>query len=246
MLPAIQQCLDVPLELRTRALSLIASLHRAKKEYSTADSLYFEIAKSVLSYIQRELYLVPAAHREKFLSYVAYEFVNELEEYVAERAADSPLMMELGYRMGRSFKGLLLGSVEGMKYLIEERYAQDTLLQSLYREWKQLIELQVFYALQERQQEADSVLKLAIQVEEALIERLPELKRYFPDLYGEPLAPPLRPTEALIEVIRTPLEGASVLYLFYLIVPDRKGHTLRLHIHRTSSEWESGCFGRMR
>lgn len=235
----IQSCPEVPLHTRVPLLSLLAELYRERKAYPNADSLYFEIARAVLSYIQRELYAVPASRREKFLEQVPYAFLNELQQYVAERAADSPAITELGYRVGRSFKGLLLGSVEGMKYLIEERYGGDTLLQSLYREWKQLVELQVFYTLHEQQGAADSALRLAVQVEEALLERLPELKRYFPDLYGEPLIPPLRPKEALIEVIRTPLEGDSVLYLFYLLTPARKGHQLRLYTHRTTSAWES-------
>lgn len=193
----------------------------------------------LLGFAQRELPTLPTPYREKLVEEVILFTSLRLQRYVAERGNSSPSVVELGYRVARSTKGLVLTSVEGMKYLIESRRQSDTLLQNLYQQWKELLDLWVFYAMQEDLQAADSTLQLVRQAERALLERLPELRQYFPDFAREPLFPPLRKGEALIEVVRVPHDEAdSVLYLFYILTSERGRPTLRLQVYRTPLPWE--------
>ncbi|MCX7764238.1 MAG: CHAT domain-containing protein [Bacteroidia bacterium] len=153
---------------------------------------------------------------------------------MAERRERAELV-ELGYRAARSFKGLLLSSTEAMKHLVET--SRDTILQLRYRQWKRLADQYAFFTLQEDYRAADSVWKLLQEAERSIIERLPALKDFLPDPAGEPLIPPLRLKEALIEVVRVPGEKKdSVLYLFYL--PEGKKHRLRLHVLYGDTLWE--------
>ncbi len=239
-LQIIRDCPGTSPQLHILALEVSASLYEEQKRYDLADSVYAEMMDKLLGLAQQELPNLPTTYRERLVEEVILSTSLKFERYVAERGNSSPSMVELGYRVARSIKGLVLTSVEGMRYLIESRQQSDTVLQNLYQRWKELLDLWVFYTTREEVRAADSTLQLVRRAERALLERLPELRRYFPDFAREPLFPPLRKGEALIEVVRVPHNKAdSVLYLFYILTSERGRPTLRLHVHRTTPTRES-------
>ncbi len=221
------------------SLVTLARLYGSLGQYPLADTLWRESIYRIFYRMRKELPGMASDHRRIFLENILSENFNTFQEYVGARAEFSPIILQLGYRAARSFKGLVLSSVEGMRYLVEQRVERDTVLGRLYREWVRLREQYAFYALQERQREADSVLGLATERERAMVARLPELERYFPDLEREPLYPPLKRSEAVIEVVRVPYEkGDSVLYLYYVLVPEGRRHRLSLYVRRVDAAWE--------
>ncbi|MCX8113359.1 MAG: CHAT domain-containing protein, partial [Bacteroidia bacterium] len=160
----------------------------------------------------------------------------DFQRYVAERR-EHPEITELGYRAARSFKGILLSSTEAMKHLVET--SRDTVLRARYRQWKHLADQYAFFTLQEDYAAADSLWKRLQEAEREIVLRLPALRDFLPDPAAEPLMPPFRPEEALIEVVRAPAEKEdSVLYLFYLLLPEGRKHRLYLHVRYVDTLWE--------
>ncbi|MDW8135124.1 MAG: hypothetical protein RMJ66_08690, partial [Bacteroidia bacterium] len=85
----------------------------------------------------------------------------------------------------------------------------------------------------------DSVWKLLQEAGREIVLWLPVLRDFLPDPAGEPLMPPLRSEEALMEVMRVPAEKEdSVLYLFYLLLPEGRKHRLHLHVLCADTLWE--------
>ena len=220
-------------------LRRLSEVYVAQERYDLADPLWSESVRNLTDRIRRELPALPAAHKQKLLENVLSENFLAFQRYLTHRGQAYPELTALGYRTARNLKGLVLASVEGMRYLVERRAGQDSALARLHADWLRLREKYAFYALQERQSEADSILALVSEKERAILERLPELERYFPDLEREPLYPPLKRSEAVIEVVRVPYEkGDSVLYLYYVIVPEGRRHRLSLHVRRVDGAWE--------
>lgn len=112
---------------------------------------------------------------------------ESFQSYVAEREASA--LTELGYRVARSVKGILLTSTEATKWLVESR-KNDTTLQRLYADWLRLSEQYAAFVLRDDYRTADSLWQKAAQVEKNIIRRLPDLEAFFPDLEKEPLLPP--------------------------------------------------------
>ncbi|MCS6790226.1 MAG: CHAT domain-containing protein [Bacteroidia bacterium] len=124
-----------------------------------------------------------------------------------------------------------------MKHLVET--SRDTVLRARYRQWKHLADQYAFFTLQENYAAADSLWKRLQETEREIVLRLPALRDFLPDPAAEPLILPLRSEEALIEVVRVPAEKRdSVLYLFYLLLPEGRKHRLYLHVLYVDTLWE--------
>lgn len=217
------------------ALYNLARLYQYQRRYREADSLWRAFILRSFAHIRRELPTLPTAARQKLLeNRLQSQFVT-FQGYVAERRESSELV-ELGYRAARSFKGILLTSTEAMKYLVEA--SQDSALRARYYQWKRLANLYAFFTLQENYRSADSLWEHLQEVERAIVQRIPMLKDFLPNPTEEPLLPPLRSDEALVEVIRVASKKDSLLYLFYLLLPSRRRHHLRLYVHAVDASWE--------
>lgn len=214
----------------------LATLYHRQRRYIEADPLWEELIRHIFQRIQRDFLAMATAHRQDLMENILYSRLMAFQSYVAERA--TPHLIELGYRVARSTKGILLTSTSGMRQLIESR-TRDTLLQSLYQQWNRFRELYAFYTLRGDHQIADSIWRIATGMEKRIVERLPELQAFLPDLEKEPLYLPLRKGEAAVEVLRVPAERSdSVFYLFYLLIQGPRKRELKLHILRTDTAWE--------
>ncbi|MCX7652385.1 MAG: tetratricopeptide repeat protein [Bacteroidia bacterium] len=215
----------------------IARLYWRQGRYAEADTVWQHIVQGIFLQIRRAFPTLPLSARRDFLENRVKGPLLEFQQYVAERSITNPAIIELGYRAARSFKGLLLSSTEAMKQLIEA--SNDSSLQALYRQWKALADQYAFFSFQETYTATDSIWKELQAIERQIVLRLPTLKNYLPDPAQEPLFPPLKAQEALVEVIRVPVgKSDSVLYLFYLIVQKGWRPTLRLYTYRVDGAWE--------
>ncbi|MDW8235407.1 MAG: tetratricopeptide repeat protein, partial [Bacteroidia bacterium] len=220
------------------ALYNLARFYQLRKAYSEADTLWHTIVMKIFSRIQREFPALPTTHRQNLLENVLQPILTAFQRYVALRGPTNPRMIALGYRAARSFKGVLLGSVEGMKHLVEN--SKDSLVLSLYEEWRKLADYYALLVVREDVRAADSVWREGQRMEKELVLRLPALKEYLPNLEEEPTFPSLQSNEAVVEVVRVPEEKkASVIYLFYLVLPGAKGHRLELFVSKVDSNWEN-------
>ncbi|MCS6894787.1 MAG: CHAT domain-containing protein, partial [Bacteroidia bacterium] len=186
--------------------------------------------------IRQEFPVLSTAARQNLLENLLMSRLSSFQCYVAERRERADLV-ELGYRAARSFKGILLSSTEAMKHLVET--SRDTVLRARYRQWKHLADQYAFFTLQEDYAAADSLWKRLQETEREIVLRLPALRDFLPDPAAEPLIPPLRSEEALIEVVRVPAgKKDSVLYVFYLLLPEGRKHRLYLHVLYADTLWE--------
>ncbi|MDW8417573.1 MAG: tetratricopeptide repeat protein [Bacteroidia bacterium] len=223
-------------DLYLYSLYNLALLYQQQQRYTEADKLWTVVALQTFSRIRREFPTLPTAARKDLLENRLQNQLSDFQSYVAEHS-DNPAIVELGYRSARSFKGVLLSSTEGMKRLVET--SRDSALHTLYQRWKSLADRYAILTLQEDYEVADSLWREIQEVERAIVLKLPALKAFLPDPAGEPLLPPLRSNEALIEVVRAPASTEdSILYLFYLLLPRGKKHALHLYIHRVDTLWE--------
>ncbi len=218
----------------SRTLYNIANLYTQQGFYGKADTFWRETIQKAFALITKDFLYLPTAHRQQLLENLLLSRIWGFQRYVAQRQTTA--FIEQGYRVARSIKGLLLSSTEAMKWLVEGRKS-DTTLQRLYGDWRRLSEQYAAFAMRDDYKTADSLFAQASAVERDIIQRLPELKAFFPDLVREPLYPPLGKGEIAIEVVRVPFEKSdSVLYLFYLV--EGKGRPIRLYVHRVDSAWE--------
>ncbi|MCS6789669.1 MAG: CHAT domain-containing protein [Bacteroidia bacterium] len=218
------------------ALPNLARLYQLQQRYREADTLWQTIVQKSFDRIRREFPTLPTAARQNLLENLLESRLSDFQRYVAERR-DRLEIIQLGYRAARSFKGLLLSSTEAMKHLIET--SRDTLLHARYRQWRHIANLYALLTLQENYPVADSLWGVLQKIEREIVLRLPALRDFLPDPAGEPLLPSLRPDEALIEVVRVPSgKKDSLLYLFYLLLPTGRKHTLYLHVHQVDTLWE--------
>ncbi|MDW8417266.1 MAG: CHAT domain-containing tetratricopeptide repeat protein [Bacteroidia bacterium] len=214
----------------------LARLYQLQRRYGETDTLWNVIILKTFSRIRREFPTLSTAARQNLLENLLMSRLSDFQRYVAERQ-DCSEITELGYRAARSFKGILLSSTEAMKRLIET--SRDSTLHAHYRQWKHLADQYAFFTLQENYRAADSLWKTLQEVERKIVLRLPAMKDFLPDLSSEPLFPSLRSEEALVEVVRVPLEKKdSLLYLFYLLLPSGRKHRLHLYVHRVDTLWE--------
>ena len=239
ILPAQQRALGPLHPHYLGTLRDFAGLYASQARYEKSDSLWQELVRGIFERLRQELPALPAAHRQKLLENIVEEGLQDFQRYVALRNEANPALLELGYRAARNLKGLILSSVEGMRYLVERQSRQDTTLPLLYARWQEVLEQYAFFTFQGLQREADSLREEASNLERQLIVRLPEIARYFPDLEREALFPPLQRHEALIEVVRLPSTSTdSILYLYYCLLPQKKGHRLHLQVYATHPSWE--------
>lgn len=215
----------------------LAHIWASTGQYKQADSLWQIVILRLYDRIRIEFPVMPTHERQQMLENIMQVYLQGLQAYATLQT--DPKIIQLAYRSARSLKGMLLSSTEGMRYLLESRRQSDTLLYGWYQQWKGLVELYVFHSLREETAAADSVRQIALSLERQMMERLPELTRYFPDLQNEPLYPPLQKGEVAIEVVRLPHEkNDSVSYLYYIITQERKSPTLRLFVRTVSKAWE--------
>ncbi|MCX7605792.1 MAG: CHAT domain-containing protein [Bacteroidia bacterium] len=225
-------------ERHTQSLSSMyrLALIRAKRQmYSQADSLWQKAVAIQFAYLRQEAWGLPESHKLRFLEKTLLPGMNEFQKYVGLRGRDNPALLRLGYRAGRSIKGLILVSSEGLRFLAEAN--PDSTVRQLYRIWSGLSTQYAMLNLQNRQREADSVEQVLVSTERALLQKLPEVGSFLPDPLHEP-DPPLRKGEAVVEILRVPTQGDSVLYLFYLLFPAKQGVALSLYVHRVDERWE--------
>ncbi|MCS6894611.1 MAG: tetratricopeptide repeat protein, partial [Bacteroidia bacterium] len=214
----------------------LARLYQKQRRYGEADTLWRAVVLKTFTRIRREFPMLSTAARQNLLENLLMSRLSGFQRYVVERRERADLV-ELGYRAARSLKGILLSSTEAMKHLVET--SRDTVLRARYHQWKRLADQYAFFALQENYAAADSLWKRLQEAEREIVLRLPELRDFLPDPAGEPLTPPLRSEEALIEVMRAPAEkGDSMLYLFYLLLPEGRKHRLYLHVLYADTLWE--------
>ncbi|MCS6895777.1 MAG: CHAT domain-containing protein [Bacteroidia bacterium] len=215
-------------------LHRLASVWGKMKKYEQADSLWKAALRIFFQYLRQELSTLPAAYQERFLETNLTGRFRDFQQYVALRSKPPSSLILLGYRVGRSTKGLILTASEGLRHLAES--SPDSSIRRLFLRWRELMAQYAALAMQERHSEADSIQRLTTEVEQSLLYRLPEIKAYFPDPFSEP-EPELRKDEALIEVIQTKGQN-SVLYNFYLFLPEKRRHRLHLYVLRVDSAWE--------
>lgn len=212
----------------------LALLYMKQGRYAEADPLWDDIVRKIFSRMSRDFLTMPTVHRQQLLQNLLWSRLMDYQRYVAVRGKQK--LVEQGYRLARSVKGILLSSTEAMKWLIETKRS-DTTLQRLYESWCQLSEQYAAFALREDYTTADSLWEQAALVEKTLIQRLPELKAFFPDPEREPLLPPLRRGEVAIEVVRVfGGKGDSLMYLFYIVEGGKKA--VRLYVHQVDTLWE--------
>ncbi|MCX7606436.1 MAG: CHAT domain-containing protein [Bacteroidia bacterium] len=218
------------------SLEGLASSYAESGRYQEADSLWPVIIQRAFYRIRRDFAALPTVHREKLIETILQSYFSGFQRYVVERGRENPVLLSLGYRTARSTKGLILTSIEAMRHLVEA--SSDTALRTLYAQWRDLMDQYAFWAAQGRYTKADSVWELAVHIEQRLGERLPSLGEFLPDPFQENIYPPLRKGEALVEVIRLRDKKDSILYLYYVLIPHRKGIRLQLQIHHVDSLWE--------
>lgn len=212
----------------------LALLYAKQGRFTEADTLWEDIIRKTFARMSRDFLAMPTAHRQQLLQNLLWSRLLGYQLYVAIRQRQE--FIARGYRLARSVKGILLISTEAMKWLVETKKS-DTTLQRLYADWRRLSEQYAAFALAEDYKTADSLWEQATLVEKNLIQRLPELAVFFPDLEKEPLLPPLKKGEVALEVVRVRAEKSdSILYLFYLIEAGKK--SVRLHVHRVDTLWE--------
>lgn len=212
----------------------LALLYMKQGRYSEADPLWEDIVRKIFSRMSRDFLTMPTVHRQQLLQNLLWSRLMDYQRYVAVRGKQK--LVERGYRLARSVKGILLSSTEAMKWLIETKRS-DTTLQRLYESWRQLSEQYAAFALREDYATADSLWEQATLMEKTLIQRLPELKAFFPNPDREPLLPALRRGEVAIEVVRVfGGKGDSLMYIFYIVEGGKK--TVRLYAHQVDTLWE--------
>lgn len=208
----------------------IAILLEKVGKYRECDSLWAEIFDRMFRYIRQEFISLPFSVQQNFLEKKILPRYAAFQAYVAKRRTSSPSLVQLGYRIARSVKGLILISSEGLRYLAEA--SPDTLVRKLLREWQALMARHAVAAMEERRQDTDSLWNLITSTERDLMQLLPEIRTLLPDPFSEPI-PPLRENEAIIEVVRA-AEGDTIRYNFYIVSSD----SIRLHTRIFSPEQE--------
>ncbi|MDW8417286.1 MAG: CHAT domain-containing tetratricopeptide repeat protein [Bacteroidia bacterium] len=212
----------------------VADLWGRIGRYALADSLWQVVVEKTFQYLQREMGGLPTVHQERFLEANVMGRVRAFHRYVAQRGASNPDLLRLGYRVARSTKGLILTTSEGLRYLAEA--SSDSTTRQLFIQWRTLITQSAMFAMQDKRAEADSIWEVAVEIEQKLIRLLPEIRTFLPNPFTEP-DPKLGRDEALVEVVRVKHRD-SLLYLFYLLLPNRRQSQLLLHVHRVDSVWE--------
>lgn len=228
---------EYAVEYFAHALYDIIKLYTETKRYREADSLWQRYFQLAFYRLRRDFAALPAAYRQTLLSKQLQSAFKDFQAYVAQHPAPPEALILLGYRVARTFKGLLLSSSEGARYLIER--SKDSTVQTLYKEWNALLDIYGALYHQEQYQAADSVWKLAAETERQIQQRLPDLLNFIPDFETEVELPRLARRQVAIELVRVPItEIDSIAYLFYLLSPSSQGTRLTLHIRMVSSAWE--------
>ncbi|MEN2992264.1 MAG: CHAT domain-containing tetratricopeptide repeat protein [Bacteroidia bacterium] len=210
--------------LLDKAYFNLAVLYNKQGAHARADSLWPLVLARAFERLRKEFLPLPLYARQQFLENVLEEIFFHFQARLSRRETLPPAILELGYRAARSFKGILLTSTEGMRYLLEA--SRDSALLKDYHTWKQLHESLFFLLTQGRYEEADSVREGLERLESTLLRRLPDLASFLPDMAKEPLFPPLRSGEAAIEVVRIPFDTA-VAYVHYLLVREGRRKALK-------------------
>ncbi|MCX7980674.1 MAG: CHAT domain-containing protein [Bacteroidia bacterium] len=197
-------------------------------KYGVADSLWGEVIRGTFGLIRREFVGLAGAHQLAFLENNLMRRFAAFQRYVGDRGAASPGLLQLGYRAARSVKGLVLSSVEGLRYLAEQ--SRDSVTQALYRQWLRLTQQYAALMLREDYEQAGQVQKEAEAVEAELAQRLPEVRSFLPDIEREG-DPALRRGEAVVEIVRI-ADKDTVWYLYYILTSGRCGVDIRLLVRR--------------
>ncbi|MCX7651429.1 MAG: CHAT domain-containing protein [Bacteroidia bacterium] len=221
--------------LYTSTLHGIINLYEKTGNYTQSDSLWRVVFDRTFRYIRQEFISLPSYIQERFLVTKLSARYSDLQKYVAKRGAQSPSLIQLGYRVARSMKGLILTSSEGLKHLAEA--SADTSVRMLVKDWRRWMSMHAVAAMEGRQKEADSLWRLILAAEQDLMKLLPEVRSFLPDPFSEP-DPPLKEDEAIIEVVRVQ-EEETVRYNFYLLTRHKKKHALQLYTHTVSPAWEA-------
>jgi CHAT domain-containing protein len=200
----------------------------AQGKYGVADSLWGEVIQGTFMLIRREFVGLAGVHQLSFLENNLIERFADFQRYVGERGSANPALLRLGYRAARSVKGLVLSSVEGLRYLAEQ--SRDSVTQGLYQRWLRLTQQYAALMLREDYEQAGRVQKEAEAVEGELARRLPEVRSFLPDIEREG-EPALRRGEAVVEIVRLARKD-TVWYLYYVLTPGRRGVDIRLLVRR--------------
>ncbi|MCS6790177.1 MAG: CHAT domain-containing protein [Bacteroidia bacterium] len=213
----------------------LCQLRVGQRRFREADSLWKEGIARAFRRIRREFGILPQVYREQLVENTLLPYFTDFERYVALYRKEVPEMVELGYRVARSMKGLVLSSAEGVRYWIEA--SKDSMFLRLYHEWRELGEEYAFFLLQGKTEASDSVWQRAVAIERKILEKLPSIEDFLPNPEVEATFPPLRPEEMVVEVLRVEV-GDSILYLYYLLYPEKHHPRLTLQILPVNTRWE--------
>ncbi|MCS7162844.1 MAG: CHAT domain-containing protein [Bacteroidia bacterium] len=225
-----------PYWLLDKAYFNLAVLYSKQEAHVRADSLWPLVLTRAFERLRKEFLPLPLYARQQFLENVLEEIFFHFQAQLSRRETLPPAILELGYRAARSFKGILLTSTEGMRYLLETR--RDTTLLKAYQTWKALHESRFFLLTQGRYEEADSLREQVERLESTLLRQLPDLASFLPDMAKEPLFPPLRSGEAAIEVVRIPFDTV-VAYVHYLLVREGRRKALKRWVRWLTPQQET-------
>jgi CHAT domain-containing protein len=210
------------------SLNNLAWSYAAQGKYLLADSVWPEVMYGTFRLIRREFVGLAGAHQLAFLENNLMGRFIGFQRYVGVRGGANAALLRLGYRAARSVKGLVLSSVEGLRYLAEQ--SRDSVTQALYQRWLRLTQQYAALMLREDYEQARRVQKEAEAVEGELARRLPEVRSFLPDIEGEG-EPELRSGEAVVEIVRV-ADKDTVWYLYYILTPRRRGVDIRLLVRR--------------
>jgi CHAT domain-containing protein/tetratricopeptide (TPR) repeat protein len=220
------------------SLNGLALACAAQGKYDIADSLWSEVIRGTFRLIRREFVGLAGAHQLAFLENNLMGRFIGFQRYVGKRGSAHPALLRLGYRAARSVKGLVLSSVEGLRYLAEQ--SRDSVTQALYRRWLRLTQQYAALMLREDYEQAGQVQREAEAVEGELARRLPEVRSFLPDIEREG-EPELRRGEAVVEIVRLARQD-TVWYLYYVLTPGREGVDIRLLVRQVGpaeeERWE--------
>jgi len=219
-------------------LSLLFQLYKRIGQFSMADSLALEYLRYGWKFLHSMSLHLSSQEKYRLLENVLLSSLGSIVAYGIERQVDNPQLLETAYRIARSIKGYLLTTERSIKHLLAQN--PDTATQNLYHRWRELREALVQAMLNEDPKTADSLYSLANETERTLLERLPQLQRYLANPLTEPTFPPLKPTEAAIEVFRLK-EDTSLSYIYFILQYKKRQPYLQVALLSVSKHWENAA-----
>jgi tetratricopeptide (TPR) repeat protein len=214
---------------------LQAKMYARQGKFSLSDSAYMSLINQTFNRIASDFPALSAQQRIGLLNSLL-GFILPVQLYCIRQSARNPVLVEIGYFLARSIKGLVLTSTEQLRHAVE--LSGDSVALGLLAEWRTLNDMYAYYLSTEAYEAADSIRRIAYRVEKKIAERVPAAQLQLPHPLKDQAMPTLRKGQAVVEVARVPY-GDSVVYAFYLLTPQRKDVRLQLFTRWVDPDWEA-------